>query len=118
MDPELDPEMETWPDLIGDLLPRCTFPPAGSALACAVSGGPDSMALLVLASATGCVVTAYHVDHGLRPESTAEAAVVAEAADLFGAAFVDHYSATRDWEEREFRKAITDWELERYMEII
>ncbi|MEA2847375.1 MAG: hypothetical protein QOG78_2656, partial [Rhodospirillaceae bacterium] len=23
-----------------------------------------------------------------------------------------------DWEEREFRKAITDWELERYMEII
>ena len=36
----------------------------------------------------------------------------------FGAAFVDHYSATREWEEREFRKAITDWELDRYMEII
>ena len=40
------------------------------------------------------------------------------ARDLFGDAFVDHYSATREWEEREFRKAITDWELERYMEII
>jgi glutamine synthetase len=40
------------------------------------------------------------------------------ARDLFGAAFVDHYSATREWEEREFRKAITEWELERYMEII
>src|SRR5258708_4275354 len=40
------------------------------------------------------------------------------ARELFGDAFVDHYSATRDWEEREFRKAITDWELERYMEII
>ena len=77
-----------WPDLIGDLLPRCTFPPAGSALACAVSGGPDSMALMVLASAAGCVVTAHHVDHGLRPESTAEAAVVAEAATRLGAAFV------------------------------
>ncbi len=37
---------------------------------------------------------------------------------LFGDAFVDHYAATRDWEEREFRKAITDWELDRYMEII
>jgi glutamine synthetase len=37
---------------------------------------------------------------------------------LFGDSFVDHYSATREWEEREFRKAITDWELERYMEII
>ncbi|MBY0324154.1 MAG: glutamine synthetase [Reyranella sp.] len=40
------------------------------------------------------------------------------ARDLFGDAFVDHYSATREWEEREFRKAITEWELDRYMEII
>lgn len=40
------------------------------------------------------------------------------ARELFGEAFVDHYSATREWEEREFRKAITDWELDRYMEII
>ena len=40
------------------------------------------------------------------------------ARELFGAAFVDHYSATREWEEREFRKAITEWELDRYMEII
>jgi glutamine synthetase len=40
------------------------------------------------------------------------------ARELFGDAFVDHYSATREWEEREFRKAITDWELDRYMEII
>jgi len=42
----------------------------------------------------------------------------AEARTLFGDAFVDHYAASRDWEEREFRKAITDWELERYFEII
>ena len=40
------------------------------------------------------------------------------ARDLFGDAFVDHYAMTRQWEEREFRKAITDWELERYFEII
>ncbi len=38
--------------------------------------------------------------------------------DLFGDAFVDHYAATREWEEREFRRAITDWEMERYFEII
>jgi glutamine synthetase len=37
---------------------------------------------------------------------------------LFGDEFVDHYAATREWEEREFRKAITDWELQRYFEII
>ena len=32
--------------------------------------------------------------------------------------FVEHFAATREWEEREFRKAITDWELARYFEII
>jgi glutamine synthetase len=37
---------------------------------------------------------------------------------LFGDAFVDHYAATRDWEEREFRKHISEWELDRYFEII
>ena len=40
------------------------------------------------------------------------------ARELFGDAFVEHYAATRDWEVREFRKAITEWELERYFEII
>ena len=42
----------------------------------------------------------------------------APARDLFGDAFVEHYAATRKWEEREFRKAITDWEMARYFEII
>jgi glutamine synthetase len=36
----------------------------------------------------------------------------------FGDAFVEHFAASRQWEERQFRKAITDWELERYFEII
>jgi glutamine synthetase len=40
------------------------------------------------------------------------------ARTLFGDAFVEHYAAHREWEEREFRKAITDWELTRYFEII
>ena len=72
------------------LLARCTFPPAGGRLDCAVSGGPDSLALLVLATAAGCDVTAHHVDHGLRPGSGAEAGVVADAAGRFGARFVAH----------------------------
>ena len=74
-------------DLVDGLLGRCTFPPAGEALVCAVSGGADSLALLVLACAAGTDVTAVHVDHGLRPESAAEAAVVAGAARRFGARF-------------------------------
>ncbi len=40
------------------------------------------------------------------------------ARDLFGDAFVDHFAATREWEEREFRKHVSDWELDRYLEII
>ncbi len=40
------------------------------------------------------------------------------ARSLFGDVFVDHFAATREWEEREFRKHITDWELARYFEII
>ena len=70
-----------------ELLGRCTFPPAGTEVRCAVSGGADSLALLVLAVAAGCRVTAVHVDHGQRPGSGAEAAVVAAAAGRFGAAF-------------------------------
>jgi glutamine synthetase len=40
------------------------------------------------------------------------------ANDLFGHEFVEHYAQSREWEEREFRKHITDWELARYFEII
>jgi glutamine synthetase len=40
------------------------------------------------------------------------------AREVFGDDFVDHFAATREWEEREFRKAVTSWELERYFEII
>ena len=42
----------------------------------------------------------------------------AAARDLFGDIFVDHYAASREWEERAFRKHVTDWELARYFEII
>src|SRR5436190_5711991 len=69
------------------LLARCRFPPASSPVVCAVSGGADSLALLVLACAAGLAVTAVHVDHGLRPGSADEAGVVAEAAARFGAEF-------------------------------
>lgn len=76
-----------WPDGFDALLSRCRFPDAGTAVTCAVSGGSDSLALLALAVGAGCVVTAVHVDHGLRVGSAAEADVVAAAADRFGAAF-------------------------------
>jgi tRNA(Ile)-lysidine synthase len=69
------------------LLARCRFPAPGTAVSCAVSGGADSLALLVLAASAGCVTTAIHVDHGLRSDSAAEADTVAEAAARVGARF-------------------------------
>ena len=69
------------------LLVRCTFPRPGAAVTCAVSGGADSLALLVLAVDAGCRVTAVHVDHGLRPGSADEADAVGHAALRYGAGF-------------------------------
>lgn len=40
------------------------------------------------------------------------------ARDLFGDVFVDHFAATREWEDREARKFVTDWDKARYFEII
>ena len=35
-----------------------------------------------------------------------------------GDAFVEHFAASREWEEREYRRHVSDWELDRYFEII
>ena len=40
------------------------------------------------------------------------------AKEMFGDEFVAHFAASREWEEREYRKHVTDWELSRYFEII
>ncbi len=56
---------------------------AGETLAVAVSGGPDSLALLLLACAAfPGRIRAATVDHGLRPESAHEAERVAEICRL------------------------------------
>lgn len=84
--PALIENLEAHPLVIAALA-RCTFPPAGSAVACAVSGGADSMALLILSVAHGCRVTAIHIDHGLRTNSGLEAEHVRDLAEQLGADF-------------------------------
>jgi tRNA(Ile)-lysidine synthase len=72
------------------LLARCAFPPPGTAVACAFSGGADSTSLVALAVRHGLIATAHHVDHGLRPESRCEAQAAEQIAARLGAEFVLH----------------------------
>src|SRR3954454_785271 len=63
----------------------------------AVSGGPDSLALLLLtAAARPGQVEAATIDHGLRPEAPDEAAMVAAVCSRLG---VRHATLTARWSE-------------------
>lgn len=66
---------------------RCRFPDSERPMDVAVSGGADSLALLLLSTLSGRAVTAWHVDHGLRPGGNEEAEVVRAAAERFDAGF-------------------------------
>lgn len=103
-------------------------------------GSADANPYLALAAALGSGL--YGIEHELEPEpeikgnayeqhhnkeltlprtlwDAAQLLKGSKAARyLFGDAFVDHFSASREWEEREFRRHVTDWELDRYFEII
>jgi glutamine synthetase len=54
------------------------------------------------------------------PRSLAEASGLFRQSEVarkwFGDEFVDHYAGTRDWEVRQYQRAVTDWELARYFE--
>jgi tRNA(Ile)-lysidine synthase len=64
----------------------------------AVSGGPDSLALLLLAAeARGSKVEAATVDHAFRPESRGEAEMVAALCERLG---VPHTILTAQWEQK------------------
>ncbi|MEJ7732695.1 MAG: glutamine synthetase family protein [Polyangiaceae bacterium] len=42
----------------------------------------------------------------------------ARAKEILGAGFVDHYVRSREWEVRQYDRAVTDWELKRYFEAV
>jgi glutamine synthetase len=94
------------------------------ALAAAIGSGLWGIEHRILPDAP-IVGNAYDREHATErrlPATLHDAAVRFSASTvartLFGDAFVEHHAATRLWEEREFRKAVTDWELARYFEII
>jgi glutamine synthetase len=51
-------------------------------------------------------------------EATTMLSKCSEARVILGEPFVDHYVGTREWEVRQSERAVTDWELRRYFEII
>jgi glutamine synthetase len=51
-------------------------------------------------------------------EATDRLARSEHARTILGEAFVDHYVRTRDWECRQHERAVTEWELRRYFEVI
>ena len=63
-----------------------------------------------------------HAPDSAFPRTLGEAATRLKASEparqLFGDTFVDHFCSTREWEQRQANKAITDWQLARYFEII
>ena len=72
--------------------------PADAPLGLAVSGGPDSLALLLLAAAARPgLVQAATVDHALRPKSADEAKMVADLCEKLG---VPHTTLTAKWKQK------------------
>ena len=85
------------------ILGTCSFPAPGTSVDCAVSGGADSLALMLLAHEHGLHVTAHHVDHRLRPDSSLDVRVVREAAETRGIAVVVHTVTVGDGPNLEAR---------------
>lgn len=75
----------SFPERIG--LTKQSEPGDPGTLACAVSGGPDSLSLAMLALAAGRSIDIHHVDHGLRPDSGVDAAFVQAIAHQLEKAF-------------------------------
>jgi tRNA(Ile)-lysidine synthase len=72
--------------------------PPEAKLGIAVSGGPDSLALLLLASAARPgAIEAATVDHALRPESRKEAEMVAGICEKLS---IPHVILTAEWKQK------------------
>ncbi len=76
-------------DPLVEAITRSGLIPPGSRVLIAVSGGPDSTALLVAARESGLDVIAAHYDHALRPGSAQVAAQVRASCARLGVVMVE-----------------------------
>jgi tRNA(Ile)-lysidine synthase len=73
-----------------ELLAQCHFSTTTTSVDLAVSGGPDSLGLLLLALDAGLDVSVHHVNHHTRPSSDADAVHVATVCEELGVPFSCH----------------------------
>jgi tRNA(Ile)-lysidine synthase len=78
-----------WP-MDSGLLSQCAFAEPRTTADLAVSGGPDSLGLLLLALEAGFAVTVHHVDHHARSTSGADAEHVQAICQRLDVAFERH----------------------------
>jgi glutamine synthetase len=98
----------------------------------------DMNPYLAMAAAVGSAL--WGIEHGMAPpppisgnayqakdalplprslaEATRRLRESTAAREILGPEFVEHFARTREWEVRQFERAVTTWELERYLEII
>ncbi len=74
-------------EVVAAVLDRCDFPASTGPVALGVSGGPDSVAMALLARALGREMVIWHVHHGLRPEADDDADLVGAFAAELGVPF-------------------------------
>ncbi len=90
------------------------------AIAASLAAGLDGLERALPAPAP--TVNAYSGDAPALPRTLAAATGLFRQSRVarrwLGDAFVEHYAGTREWESRQFDKAVTDWELARYFESI
>jgi glutamine synthetase len=87
-------------------------------LACGLDGIEKKMQLPPEATGDASGAAAFApLPRSLR-EATRMLAEYAPARALLGEPFIEHYVRTRDWEARQYERAVTDWELRRYFEIL
>lgn len=72
-----------------------------------------------------CTANAYSLDKEVAPhlprsleEAVCRFSESQFAREFFGEEFVEHYVSTREWEVKQFQRAVTNWEMDRYFEII
>lgn len=62
------------------------------------------------------------ISNGILPSTLNDATAAMKGSDvakeILGDSFVEHFASTREWEWKQHLKAVTDWEMKRYFEII